>query len=477
MPAKPRFRTLKRVVGVLFLGFIAIQFIRPDLKNHPATAEAQFPDDVKQILKHSCYDCHSTEGKLAWFDLPVPAYWLVVHDIREARRHVNFSELGKLPIGQQKAALYEGLFQIRFGAMPLPAYRRLHHGTAITPEQIAVLKNYLADSKSIAPATATEIDAADAQYKNWLPSGNNLAASVAPAPNGIEFLPDYKNWTPISSSNRFDNHTSRQILGNDVAIKALAQNHLDPWPDGSAFAKVAWLQQSDENGVIRPGSFYQVEFMIRDARKYAATLGWGWARWRGTDLKPYGKDAKFTAECIGCHKPLHGANYLFTMPIPTNVQKGHAEGGVSWTINDVPIVWAEPNDGAALTGTLPANPLAWHMISSEIDKPNATMATLYGNDTAVNYARTHADHNYPPGSVLSLVAWKQKEDERWFGANIPARAISVEFVTVENGAENKPAYSYELYEGVPLKMSSLEKQSAPKGRAAYLLSARAAVLP
>jgi hypothetical protein len=31
--------------------------------------------------------------------------------------------------------------------------------------------------------------------------------------------------------------------------------------------------------------------MIKDAKQYAATSGWGWARWRGNDLKPYGGTA------------------------------------------------------------------------------------------------------------------------------------------------------------------------------------------
>ena len=107
----------------------------------------------------------------------------------------------------------------------------------------------------------------------------------------------------------------RQILGNDIAVKAIAENHINPWPDGTAFAKVAWWQQADEKGEVRPGRFFQVEFMLRDSQKYAATLGWGWGRWRGTDLKPYGKDAEFAKECVGCHSPLRNTNFVFTLPI------------------------------------------------------------------------------------------------------------------------------------------------------------------
>jgi len=74
------------------------------------------------------------------------------------------------------------------------------------------------------------------------------------------------------------------------------------------------LQQADGLGSIRTGAFQQVEFMERDSKKYAATKGWGWGRWRGTDLKPYGTSAAFTDECVGCHTPMRDNDYVYTMP-------------------------------------------------------------------------------------------------------------------------------------------------------------------
>ena len=90
-----------------------------------------------------------------------------------------------------------------------------------------------------------EIAEADAQYERWIESAAEPAITVAPAPNGIAFPSGHKNWRAISSTNRFDNHTIRQILANDIAVKAIAENHVHPWPDGATFAKIAWLQQSD----------------------------------------------------------------------------------------------------------------------------------------------------------------------------------------------------------------------------------------
>src|ERR1700679_1264053 len=117
-----RFRTLGWIGAILCLGFVGIQFFRPELTNPPVTAELQAPPVGKQILRTSCYSCHSNETRLPWFDRVVPAYWLVNHDVREARRHLNFSEIGKLPAAQQKGILFEAVNQIQMGAMPLPSY-------------------------------------------------------------------------------------------------------------------------------------------------------------------------------------------------------------------------------------------------------------------------------------------------------------------------------------------------------------------
>jgi Cytochrome P460 len=135
------------------------------------------------------------------------------------------------------------------------------------------------------------------------------------------------------------------------------------------------------------------------------------------------------------------------------------------------------NQSASLVGPLPANPLQWRIITSVINRADSTMSTLYGNDLAVSYARANSQHNYPTGSVLSLVTWTQREDDRWFGAKIPDRVKSVEFVGIDVAADGRTSYSYREYQGTPLTMVSEQKGFTPNDRAAYLLEQRAAVMP
>jgi hypothetical protein len=317
MASNARFRAVVWIVVVLGVGFAALQCVRPSLPNPPVTAELQAPPEVKEILRNSCYSCHSNETRLPIYDQVVPAYWLVQHDVKEARQHLNFSEIGKLPPAQQKAMLWEAVNMIQLGAMPLPRYLTVHPGAKVTPQQVEVLRAYLNPPTPTQPAKQEDISAANAQYKQWIAMSETsiLNRQVKPTLNGIDFLPDYKNWKAISSTERYDNHTMREILGNDIAVKAIAEGHINPWPDGTTFAKVAWTQQPDAQGKVHTGSFIQVEFMIRDSKKYEATKGWGWARWRGMDLKPYGKDAAFSNECISCHEPVRKNDYVYTMPL------------------------------------------------------------------------------------------------------------------------------------------------------------------
>ena len=150
-----------------------------------------------------------------------------------------------------------------------------------------------------------------------LTGGLAWAAGHQPAPNGIELPKGYKDWRVIASSHRTDNNTLRVILGNDRAIEAARAGRTKPWPDGAILAKLVWKDRNDENwdAATVPGRFVHAEFMVKDAKKYGETGGWGFARWLGAEQKPYGEDADFVQECFGCHTPVESRDYVFTTPI------------------------------------------------------------------------------------------------------------------------------------------------------------------
>jgi Haem-binding domain/Cytochrome P460 len=302
------------VLAVIFLG---LQAVRPPLSNPPVTAEIIAPANVKNVLKKSCYDCHSNQTNLRWYDQIAPVYWQVVKDVKDGRKVMNFSEWIKLPKSDQQAKLWEALNQAMGGAMPLPNYTAVHPDTKLTTEDIEILKQYLVSNIKIAHYNPATDSAANKQFASW--RADSLAIKQLPVSlNGIAFIPDYKNWQIITASERFDNGTMRLILGNTIAIKAIREHHISPWPDGATFAKVAFAQNQDSKGNISTGEFKQVEFMIKNAEKYTSTKGWGFARFKTPKMVPYGKTALFATECIDCHRPEEKTDFVFTQPIQLN---------------------------------------------------------------------------------------------------------------------------------------------------------------
>jgi hypothetical protein len=147
-----------------------------------------------------------------------------------------------------------------------------------------------------------------------LVAGTVVAADKAP--NGIELPEGYKDWRVIAPSHRTDNNTLRVIVGNDAAVAAARAGKTNPWPEGAILGKLVWKDATHEKWPTAqvPGKFVHAEFMVKDSKKYAQTGGWGYARWLGTDQKPYGKDAGFAQECVACHTPVKDNDYVFTHP-------------------------------------------------------------------------------------------------------------------------------------------------------------------
>jgi hypothetical protein len=130
----------------------------------------------------------------------------------------------------------------------------------------------------------------------------------------------YRDWRLISVAHEAANLNSLgAILGNDVAIKAYREGTL-PFPDGTIIAALHDTHSpNQENHKIfgRPQSFTpghptNIQFMVKDSTKYAATGGWGFGHFQ--DGKP-GADA-FMKTCFPCHAQEKAHDLVFTHYAP-----------------------------------------------------------------------------------------------------------------------------------------------------------------
>jgi hypothetical protein len=147
---------------------------------------------------------------------------------------------------------------------------------------------------------------------------------------GVTIPAGYRDWHLISVKRLTGaGGKLRQLraqVGNDVAIKAYRESKL-PFPDGSIIAALHWNEDSSDpdNQVLAvgfpgvglestfAGAAVNVQFMVKDSKKYAASGGWGFGDF--TNGKP--GDQALHEKCFPCHQPAKDRDYVFTKYAPT----------------------------------------------------------------------------------------------------------------------------------------------------------------
>lgn len=132
--------TKKIGIGLVVI-FLLIQLIP---KNLPAVSESnpgdffahnQTDPEIEELIKTSCYDCHSNETVYPWYSYVMPVSFLVGRDTRKGRKHLNFSNW----TSKEKADMAEDFLdiaeEIEEGGMPMPIYLVMHGDAKLSDEQ------------------------------------------------------------------------------------------------------------------------------------------------------------------------------------------------------------------------------------------------------------------------------------------------------------------------------------------------------
>lgn len=110
--------------------------------NPPVSQEIEAPEEVRQILRTSCYDCHSHETRWPWYGYIAPASWLISHDVKEAREHLNFSTWDQYSEQEQRELIHEAWEEVEEEEMPLWYYRVPHPDARLTEQQMEILHRW-----------------------------------------------------------------------------------------------------------------------------------------------------------------------------------------------------------------------------------------------------------------------------------------------------------------------------------------------
>ena len=145
-------------------------------------------------------------------------------------------------------------------------------------------------------------------------------------PNGLAFseFRGYEGWQTVSISQ--NDKLIAVILANPAMINAYQSGipgNGKPFPDGAKMAKIHWNPRRMEAfpDTTVPASLHDVDFMVKDSKRFADSGGWGWAAFKydaasdtftpftPSDQPPQGNDAKCG---FACHTTAKAQDYVFT---------------------------------------------------------------------------------------------------------------------------------------------------------------------
>lgn len=137
-----------KILAGLFLILIILQFFGPDTSSPAADPSKDFisntqpPEQVNDILKSACYDCHSYQTKYPWYSRIEPVSWWLQDHINEGRDEFNMSLWTDYSTSRADHKLEEAIELVEEEEMPLPSYTWVHGDARLTSEQRKALTNW-----------------------------------------------------------------------------------------------------------------------------------------------------------------------------------------------------------------------------------------------------------------------------------------------------------------------------------------------
>jgi len=151
---------LKKILIGLLVVLVLIQFFRPEKNDSndltlDVSTKYKVPEDVSQILRVACNDCHSNKTNYPWYAQIQPVAWWLNDHVTEGKEHLNFSNFTQLPIAVQNHKFEEVIEVIDENEMPLESYTYLglHPEAKLTEDQKTALKTWAREQMDLLKQT------------------------------------------------------------------------------------------------------------------------------------------------------------------------------------------------------------------------------------------------------------------------------------------------------------------------------------
>jgi len=129
-----------------------------------------------------------------------------------------------------------------------------------------------------------------------------------------------KEWHFVTARFREDTKELRYTYANDLAWKTLKAGKTD-YPKGAIFAKIGILSQDDPKfpSSKEPTGAKRFQFMIRDAKKFSETDGWGYVLFNDKGRTFNGDPKQNAMACAACHAIVKDRGYVFSKLASLNI--------------------------------------------------------------------------------------------------------------------------------------------------------------
>jgi hypothetical protein len=130
------------IFAVLLL--FAIQFVSLNKTNPPVDENLTLnaPKNVMNILKNSCYDCHSNETEWPYYSNVAPISFFVVSHVNKGRKALNFSKWQEMDSDIKQKRLKRAIKTVNNDMMALPSYISVHEDAQLSKEQKIILTSW-----------------------------------------------------------------------------------------------------------------------------------------------------------------------------------------------------------------------------------------------------------------------------------------------------------------------------------------------
>lgn len=139
---------IKKILIMLLIALVIIQFIHP-AKNQSAGDQANaitkaypVPQEVADILKVSCNDCHSNNTQYPWYNNIQPVAWWLKDHVDGGKKELNFDEFATYQPKQVQRKMHAIIEQVKEGEMPLNSYLWIHKDAVLNEVQKTTIINW-----------------------------------------------------------------------------------------------------------------------------------------------------------------------------------------------------------------------------------------------------------------------------------------------------------------------------------------------